>query len=73
VAHDDRRPLQFGDDLGVVIDDLGDSELLQPGRVAPKLFEIALHAGPVAGDHAIAPALVPLDPLLPALGCQKQT
>jgi len=66
VPHDDRRAVERPDDAVVVVDDLFDVKLCDPGRVAAQLVDVAVHAGPGRRDDVVAAALVTLDPVLPA-------
>src|SRR3712207_1572130 len=66
VAHDDRRALQLAYDTLVVLDDCGDRQRLDRGGVLVQRLYLYLQAGVGRSEHAIAAALVALDPVLPA-------
>jgi hypothetical protein len=53
VAHDDRRAIQLADDGLVVLNDLGQSEYCDWGRVPAQLLDVA-HAVPIFCDYSIA-------------------
>src|SRR5829696_8869712 len=66
VAHDDRRALQLAYDTLVVLHDCGDRQRLDRGGVLVQRLYLYLQAGVGRSEHAIAAALVALDPVLPA-------
>src|ERR671914_2990270 len=66
VAHDDRRAVEFSDDTLVVLHDCGDRQRLDRGGVLVQRLYLCLQAGIGRSEHAIAAALVALDPVLPA-------
>src|SRR3712207_1316938 len=66
VAHDDRRALQLAYDTLVVLHDCGDRQRLDRGGVLVERLYLYLKAWVGGGEHAIAAALVALDPVLPA-------
>src|SRR5215212_8351139 len=72
VAHDDRRALQLAYDTLVVLHDCRDRQRLDRGGVLVQRLYLYLKAGVGGGEHAIAAALVALDPVLPATGCHPQ-
>src|SRR6266513_2331880 len=52
-------------DLLVMIDNLGESEFGEAARAAAKFLDVAVHAGPVGGDHAVTFFRVMFDPVRP--------
>src|SRR5215218_8719890 len=66
VAHDDRRALQLAYDTLVVLHDCGDRQRLDRGGILVERLYLYLQAGVGRSEHAIAAALVALDPVLPA-------
>ena len=49
----------------VMIDDVGQSKICEAARIAPKLLEVAVHAGPVRGNDPITFVRVMPDPVFP--------
>jgi len=68
VAHDDGGLVEGSDDPAVVVGDLGQAEVVDPGGVGSQCVDVAVHTGPALGDHAEAVVGVSLDPVLPAEG-----
>src|SRR5829696_1236645 len=66
VAHDDRWALQLAYDTLVVLHDCRDRQRLDRGGVLVQGLYLYLQAGVGRSEHAIALALVALDPVLPA-------
>src|SRR5829696_9466938 len=66
VAHDDRWALQLAYDTLVVLHDCRDRQRLDRGGVLVQGLYLYLQAGVGRSEHAIAAALVALDPVLPA-------
>src|SRR3712207_870079 len=66
VAHDDRWALQLAYDTLVVLHDCGDRQRLDRGGVLVQRLHLYLQTGVGRSEHAIAAALVALDPALPA-------
>src|SRR6266849_2622049 len=65
VSDDHRRRFEPTNDLLVMIDNVGQSKIRKAAWIAAKLIDIAVHAGPVRGNDAIAFLRVVLDPMLP--------
>ena len=66
VADDHRRAIEPADDPLVVLDDLGEAEPVQGGRIAPHILDLPRHPRPGRRQHPAAPALTALLPPLPA-------
>jgi hypothetical protein len=66
VAHDDRRALQLAYDALQVLDDGGNRQRLDRGGILAQRLYLDFQTGVGWGEHAVAAALVALDPLLPA-------
>ena len=68
VAHDDGWLIQLAYDALQVLDDPRDGQSLDRGGVLVERLHLYLKAWVGGGEHAVALALVVLDPLLPAAG-----
>src|SRR5215218_8099942 len=66
VAHENRRLVELSDDAFVVLDYGGDRKRLDRGGILVERLYLYLQAGVGRSEHAIAAALVALDPVLPA-------
>src|SRR3954471_11872169 len=66
MPHDHRRGLEAADDPVVVVDDLGDAEPVQDGRVLAEGLDLALHARPGRREHLVSALLEARLPALPA-------
>src|SRR3712207_6725170 len=73
VTHDDRWALQLAYDTLVVLHDCGDRQRLDRGGILVQGLYLYLQAGVGRSEHAIAAALVALDPVLPAARSHPQT
>src|SRR6267378_3068571 len=65
VSDDYRRRFEPTNDLLVMIDNFRQSKSCEPAWITPKLLDLAVHAGPVGGDHAVTFFRVMFDPVLP--------
>src|SRR5215211_9407287 len=68
VAHENRRLVELSDDAFVVLDYGGDRKRLDRRGVLVERLDLYLEAWVGRSEHAIAAALVALDPVLPASG-----
>src|SRR5215218_6077439 len=68
VAHENRRLVELSDDAFVVLDYGGDRKRLDRRGVLVERLDLYLKAWVGRSEHAIAAALVALDPVLPASG-----
>src|SRR5215213_71331 len=66
VAHENRRLVELSDDAFVVLDYGGDRKRLDRRGVLVERLDLYLEAWVGRSEHAIAAALVALDPVLPA-------
>jgi hypothetical protein len=73
MAHDDRRDVEAADDPLVVVDDLGDADPVEDGRVAADGLDLAFHAGPGGGDDLVSALLEARLPALPAARGEPET
>jgi hypothetical protein len=70
MTDEDRSPVEPADERVVMVNDLGDTKVLDDGGVATQGCEV-LHAGPALGDHVEALVRIARDPVLPAQRCHE--